>query len=54
MRKSLDLENDGIFDAFAHYLEFALKNNWIIKQNSTKYTITKYGKEVMNALLQTD
>lgn len=54
IRKSLDLENDGIFDSFAHYLEFALKNNWIIKENNTKYAITKYGKEVINALLRTD
>jgi predicted transcriptional regulator len=41
IRKSLDLEND----LFLSYIEFALENNWIIKQDNGRYKLTNYGKE---------
>jgi predicted transcriptional regulator len=41
IRKSLDLEND----LFLSYIEFALENTWIIKQDDGRYKLTNYGKE---------
>jgi predicted transcriptional regulator len=41
IRKSLDLEDDF----FLSYIEFALENNWIIKQEDGRYKLTNYGKE---------
>jgi predicted methyltransferase len=43
IRKSLDLEND-----FLPYVEFALENNWIIKQEDGRYKLTEYGKEFVS------
>ena len=43
IRKSLDLENDFLF-----YVEFALENNWIIKQEDGGYKLTAYGKEFVS------
>lgn len=43
IRKSLDLEND-----FLSYVEFALDNNWIIKQEDGRYKLTDYGKEYVS------
>jgi predicted transcriptional regulator len=40
IRKSSDLENE-----FLSYVEFALENNWIVKQENGKYKLTDYGKE---------
>ena len=42
-QKSLDLEND-----FLSYVEFALENNWIIKQEDGRYKLTNYGKEFVS------
>ena len=44
IRKSLDLEND----LFLSYIEFALENNWIIKQEDGRYKLTNYGKEFVS------
>jgi predicted transcriptional regulator len=41
IQKSLDLEND----LFLSYIEFALENNWIIKQQDERYKLTDHGKE---------
>jgi predicted transcriptional regulator len=41
IRKSLDLEND----LFLSYIEFALENKWITKQEQGRYKLTNYGKE---------
>jgi hypothetical protein len=43
IRKSLDLENDFLF-----HVEFALENNWIIKQEDGRYKLTDYGKEFVS------
>ena len=43
IQKLLDLEND-----FLSYVEFALDNNWIIKQEDGRYKITDYGKEFVS------
>jgi hypothetical protein len=43
IRKSLDLENDFLFQ-----VEFALENNWIIKQEDGRYKLTDYGKEFVS------
>jgi predicted transcriptional regulator len=43
IRKSLDLEND-----FLSYVEFALENNWIIRQQDGRYKLTDYGKEFVS------
>ncbi len=43
IRKSLDLEND-----FLSYVEFALENNWIIKQEDGRYKLTDYGKDFVS------
>ena len=34
--------------------EFALENNWLIKDVSGKYKITKYGNEFVSVFLPTD
>jgi predicted transcriptional regulator len=44
IRKSLDLEND----LFLSYIEFALENKWITKQEQGRYKLTKYGKEFVS------
>jgi predicted transcriptional regulator len=44
IRKSVDLEND----LFLSYIEFALENNWIIKQQDGRYKLTDYGKEFVS------
>ncbi len=46
MMEYLDLEDD----VFSSYVEFALENKWIIKQEDGKYTITNYGKEFISEL----
>ena len=43
IRKSLDLENE-----FLSYVEFALENNWIVKQEDGRYKLTDYGKEFVS------
>ena len=43
IRKSLDLEDD-----FLSYVEFALENKWLIKQEDGSYKLTDYGKEFVN------
>jgi len=43
IRKSLDLENE-----YLSYVEFALENNWIVKQQDGKYKLTDYGKEFVS------
>ena len=43
IRKSLNLENE-----FLSYVEFALENNWIVKQEDGSYKLTDYGKEFVN------
>ena len=44
IRRSLDFEND----LFLSYIEFALENNWIIKQEDGRYKLTNYGKEFVS------
>jgi predicted transcriptional regulator len=44
IRKSLDLEND----LFLSYIEFALENKWITKQEQGRYKLTNYGKEFVS------
>jgi predicted transcriptional regulator len=44
IRNSLDLEND----LFLSYIEFALENSWIIKQQDGRYKLTDYGKEFVS------
>jgi predicted transcriptional regulator len=41
IREYLDIEDE----LFAFCIEFALENNLIIKQESGRYEITRYGKE---------
>jgi predicted transcriptional regulator len=44
IQKSLDLEND----LFLSYIEFALENKWITKQEHGRYKLTNYGKEFVS------
>jgi predicted transcriptional regulator len=44
IRKSLDLEND----LFLSYIEFALENKWMTKQEQGRYKLTNYGKEFVS------
>ena len=44
IRKSLDLEND----LFLSYIEFALENSWMIKEDDGNYKLTNYGKEFVS------
>jgi predicted transcriptional regulator len=46
----LDLE----VEVFSYYVEFALENKWIIKEEDGKYTITNYGKEFVSAFRTLD
>jgi predicted transcriptional regulator len=50
IREYLDLE----VEVFSYYVEFALENNWIIKEDDGKYTITNYGKEFVSAFQTLD
>jgi predicted transcriptional regulator len=50
IREYLDLE----VEVFSYYVEFALENNWIIKEDDGKYTITNYGKESVSAFRTLD
>lgn len=54
IHKLLDLDTE--FDlGFQFYVDFALENNWIIKNKETgKYTVTNYGIEFMNSILNED
>lgn len=45
IKQHLDIEDD----LFPEYVKFALDNNWVKEQNG-KYTISKYGKEVITQL----
>jgi predicted transcriptional regulator len=54
IHKLFDLDTE--FDVgFQVYVDFALENNWIVKDKETgKYTITSYGKEFINLVLNED
>jgi predicted transcriptional regulator len=45
IREDLDIEDD----LFTFCVEFALENNFIIKQEDGRYKITIYGKEFISA-----
>jgi hypothetical protein len=40
IRKFLDRDNEYASDFLKFYIEFALENNWLIKEESEKYTTT--------------
>jgi hypothetical protein len=46
IRLDLDLDDD---DLFSFCVEFALENNFLIKQENGKYAITNTGKEFISA-----
>jgi hypothetical protein len=54
IRKFLDPDNEYASDFLTFYIEFSLENNWLIKEESGKYTITKHGKEFISVFLPTD
>jgi hypothetical protein len=55
IRRMLDPDYEYAADFLQFYVEFALENNWIIKnKESGKYNITKYGKEFISVFLPTD
>jgi hypothetical protein len=54
IRKFLDRDNEYASDFLKFYIEFALDNNWLIKDESRKYKITKYGNEFISVFLPTD
>lgn len=45
IKNQLEIEDDE----FPAYVKFALENDWITEQNE-KYSISKYGKEVLTQL----
>jgi hypothetical protein len=51
IRKLMDPNSEYAADFLDFYIEFALENNWIKKEDSGKYRITDYGKEFINAFL---
>jgi predicted transcriptional regulator len=54
IRKFLDPDNEYASDSLKFYIEFALENGWLIKDESEKYKITKYGNEFISVFLPTD
>jgi hypothetical protein len=54
LRKFLDPDNEYASDFLTFYIEYALENNWLIKEESGKYNITKYGKEFISVFLPTN
>ena len=54
IRKFLDPDNEYASDFLTFYIEFALENNWLIKEEGGKYTITKHGKEFISVFLPTN
>jgi hypothetical protein len=54
IRKFLDRDNEYASDFLKFYIEFALENSWLIKDESGKYKITKYGNEFISVFLPTD
>jgi hypothetical protein len=54
IRKFLDSDNEYASDFLDFYIEFALENSWLIKDESEKYKITNYGNEFISVFLPTD
>ena len=54
IRKFLDRDNEYASDFLNFYIEFALENSWLIKDENGKYKITKYGNEFISVFLPTD
>jgi hypothetical protein len=54
IRKFLDRDNEYASDFLKFYIEFALENSWLIKDESGKYKMTKYGNEFISVFLSTD
>jgi predicted transcriptional regulator len=54
IRKFIDPNNEYASDFLTFYVNFALENNWIIKENEGKYNITNYGKEFISVFLPKD
>ena len=54
IRKFLDRDNEYASDFLNFYIEFALENSWLIKDESGKYKIRKYGNEFISVFLPTD
>jgi hypothetical protein len=54
IRKFLDRDNEYASDFLKFYIEFAQENSWLIKDESGKYKITKYGNEFISVFLPTD
>ena len=54
IHKFLDRDNEYASDFLKFYIEFALENSWLIKDESGKYKITKYGNEFISVFLPTD
>jgi predicted transcriptional regulator len=54
IRKFIDRDNEYASDFLKFYIEFALENSWLIKDESGKYKITKYGNEFISVFLPTD
>ena len=54
IHKFLDRDNEYASDFLKFYIEFALENSWLIKDERGKYKITKYGNEFISVFLPTD
>jgi hypothetical protein len=54
IRKSIDPNNEYASDFLRFYVDFAMENNWITKEQEGKYNITNYGKEFINVFLPKD
>jgi hypothetical protein len=53
IRKFLDRDNEYASDFLKFYIEFALEDIWLVKDESGKYKITKYGNEFISVFLPT-
>lgn len=53
IRKFLDRDNEYASDLLKFYIEFALEDSWLVKDESGKYKITKYGNEFISVFLPT-
>jgi predicted transcriptional regulator len=54
IRKFIDPNNEYASDFLTFYVNFALENNWVIKEKDGKYNITNYGKEFISVFLPKD
>ena len=53
IRKFLDRDNEYASDFLKFYIEFALEDSWLVKDESGKYKIIKYGNEFISVFLPT-